>query len=263
MGSSSTAAFDGKAQGYDAEFTATALGSVLRVCVWARMSVVFAGRERLLELGCGTGEDAVWLARAGHRVVAIDASAEMVRIARQKALAAGCAERIEFHCLPMEKLDELPCGGKFDGVFSNFGAINCVADLAGLSRALSQWLEPGAPLLFVPMGRYVPWEWAWYLARGDRRRAFRRLAKQGTEWHGLTIRYPTPAGLARAMQAQFDSRGARPLGFALPPSYAAGWLERSPRALATLARIERAVHHWSGFAKLADHYIYEAARRAA
>lgn len=263
MAQAGAAAFDDKAQGYDAEFTATALGSLLRGRVWERMSVAFAGREHLLELGCGTGEDAVWLARAGHRVVAIDASVEMIRIARQKAAAAGCAERIAFHCLAMEQLHELPCEVPFDGVFSNFGAVNCVADLRALSRTLAQMLVPGAPLLFVAMGRHVPWEWAWYLARGDRRRAFRRLAKQGAAWRGLTIRYRTPGELADALQPQFISRVARPLGFALPPSFAAGWLERSPRALKALARIERAAHHTPGCARLADHYIHEAHRRVA
>ena len=256
MGSSSTTAFDGKARGYDAEFTATALGSVLRVRVWERMSAVFAGRERLLELGCGTGEDAVWLARAGHRVVAIDASAEMVRIARQKALAAGCAERIEFHCLPMEKLHELPCKGRFDGVFSNFGAVNCVADPAALSCAVAKWLEPGAPLLFVVMGRYVPWEWAWFLARGDYHRAFRRLHRAGAVWHDLIVRYPTPGALAQALAPQFTTRRRSALGFALPPSYAGAWLDRWPGLFRLLAMIERSTCRFT--ANLADHYLLEA-----
>jgi SAM-dependent methyltransferase len=256
MDSSSTSAFDDKARGYDAEFTATALGSLLRARVWDRLSVVFAGRERLLELGCGTGEDAVWLARAGHRVVAVDASAEMIRIARQKALATGCAERIEFHCLPMEKLHELPCEGRFDGVVSNFGAVNCVADIAALSRTLTELLEKDAPLLFVAMGRHVPWEWAWYLVKGDPRRAFRRLQKSGTKWRGITIHYPTPRELARALAPQFDTRRRSGLGFALPPSYAGAWLERSPGSFRVLAMIERVCSRFT--ANLADHFILEA-----
>jgi SAM-dependent methyltransferase len=220
---------------------------------------VFAGRSRILELGCGTGEDAVWLARAGHRVLAIDASEEMIRVARTKAAAAGCAARIDFHCLPMESLDELPCEELMDGVFSNFGAINCVADLAGLSRMLARRIQPGAPLLFVAMGRYVPWEWAWFLARGDSRRAFRRLAKAGTAWRGLTIHYPTPRVLARSLAPQFAARRRAALGFALPPSYAASWLDFSPRALAFLSAAERATSRFT--APLGDHYILEAVRR--
>jgi SAM-dependent methyltransferase len=259
MDSSEASAFDGKAQDYDAEFTSSALGQELRARVWQRLAVVFLGHQRILELGCGTGEDAVRLARAGHRVVAIDASAEMIRVARQKAVDAGCAEHIEFHCLPMESLDELPYEGRMDGVFSNFGAINCVADMAGLSRTIARRVQAGAPLLFVAMGRYVPWEWAWYLARGDTRRAFRRFAKKGTAWRGLTIHYPTPGALARSLAPLFEERRRAALGFALPPSYAAGWLDSSPRALSLLSALERATSRFT--APLGDHYILEAVRQ--
>jgi len=260
MASSDTAAFDGKAHDYDAEFTATGLGSVLRVRVWDRLSVLFAGRERLLELGCGTGEDAVWLARAGHRVVAIDASAEMIQVARQKARDAGCSDRIEFHHLPIERLHELSDREPFDGVFSNFGAVNCLEDVEGLARTLAKMLAPGAPLLFVPMGRYVPWEWAWYLARGNARKAFRRMGKEGTPWRGLTIRYPTPRELARRLAPYFETHRRAALGIALPPSFAADWLDGSPRMLVLLARVERLVSGIPGCAALSDHYILEASR---
>ena len=259
MAQAQAAAFDRMAERYDAEFTATALGRVLRARVWSRMATAFRGHERILELGCGTGEDAIWLARAGHHIVAVDASAEMIRVARLKAIAAGCAARIEFHCLPMERLSELDTG-PCDGVFSNFGAVNCVADLGGLSRVLTERLVPGAPLLWVVMGRHVPWEWGWFLARGDRQRAFRRLRPGGSLWRGLSIQYPTPSMLARVLEPRFTRVRSSGLGFVLPPSYAAAWLERSPRMLRTLGALESATCRFS--AALADHYILEARARA-
>jgi len=258
MDSSEATAFDGIAQDYDAEFTATVLGQELRARVWKRLSAVFAGRERILELGCGTGEDAVWLARAGHRVVATDASPEMIRVARLKAIAAGCADRIEFHCVPMESLDWFRPEGRLDGVFSNFGAVNCVADPARLSRALATRLEAGSPLVFVVMGRYVPWEWAWYLARGDSKRAFRRFKKEGAEWRGLTIRYPVPRALTRSLAPGFITRRTTALGFALPPSYASAWVQEQPAIFGGLKAIESATCRFT--AGLADHYILEASR---
>lgn len=249
--------FDQLAGDYDRGFTYTACGAVLRALVWERLPAVFGGRERILELGCGTGEDAVRLARAGHRVFATDASPEMIRIARCKAAAAGLADRIEFQVLPMEAMSAWPEDLRFDGVFSNFGALNCVTDVPALAGALAARLAPGAPLMIVVMGRHVPWEWAWFLARGDRTRAFRRLRRGGAQWRGLTIHYPTPRELVRGIAPHFETRRRAALGFALPPSYAAAWLDDSPRMLAALTGIERAASRFT--ASLSDHFVLEAA----
>src|SRR5215207_5419821 len=44
---------------------------------------------RVIDLGCGTGRVAVPLTRKGHRVTAVDLSEEMLRVAAEKAAAAG------------------------------------------------------------------------------------------------------------------------------------------------------------------------------
>ena len=65
-------AFDELASTYDATFTDTIVGKALRETVWARLEQTFRSSRRVLELGCGTGEDAVRLASSGIRVVATD-----------------------------------------------------------------------------------------------------------------------------------------------------------------------------------------------
>jgi SAM-dependent methyltransferase len=254
-------AFDELAPGYDAAFSATALGTQLRAMVWQRLDAALAGRRRVLEIGCGTGDDAIHLAGRGHAVVATDASAEMLRVAADKAEAASCSERIRFRRVPMERLGAELRGETFDAVFSNFGAVNCAHRLEAVVADVAALVEPGAPLLWVVMGRHVPWEWAWFLARGDARKAFRRNRKGGTPWRGLQISYPTPAELERALRPHFETDSRRGLGVVLPPTYASGWLERSPRALATLVGLERSLQRWQPLAAVADHYILEARRR--
>lgn len=44
---------------------------------------------RVLDVGCGTGDNAIWLARQGFEVVACDLSATAIDRARAKACAAG------------------------------------------------------------------------------------------------------------------------------------------------------------------------------
>jgi SAM-dependent methyltransferase len=254
------AAFDEMAAEYDNVFTATALGQAVRAIAWKRFQTAFAGRERLLEIGCGTGEDAVHLAQRGHRVLAIDASPQMLRVAALKAERAGCAHRVQFVCMPMDTLRSGLSGEKFDGIYSNFGAINCTQHIDRIAADLAPLVPSCAPLALVAMGRYVPWEWAWYLARGAGRKAFRRLNRDGVEWRGIRVSYPSPRMLANALRPHFVAQRASALGFALPPSYAAGWLDHSPRMLAVLTRVEHAVQRWAALAAFADHYYLQATR---
>lgn len=252
--------FDDLAAGYDETFTDTALGRALRRHVWLRLDASLGSCGRILDLGCGTGEDALHLARRGARVVGIDVSAHMVQRARQKAYSAGCAAQIDFRCLPMEDLGAALAGECFDGVLSNFGALNCIGDLRGLIAGVAGKLAPSGRLLWVMMGRHVPWEWMWYALRGDWRRAWRRLPAGGAKWRGVTISYPTPAEMRRLLSPWFGVSRVSPLGIALPPSYAADWLERSPATLAVLSRLESLAHRCGVLASLADHYIIEATR---
>lgn len=253
-------AFDELAGTYDATFTDTKVGRALREIVWCRMERVFRPTQRILELGCGTGEDAVHLARSGVSVVATDRSSRMIQMAHGKAVIHNCQDRIEFRCLGMEEIGGLGDDEMFDGVLSNFGALNCVQDLQTLIAEVARRLRPGAPLLWVPMGRHVPWEWCWYLMRGQWSKAWRRLRAGGTQWRGMTLSYPTPARLRSLLQPHFQVTRLAPLGVVLPPSYAAAWLERSPFAAAVFTRLERWAQRSSLLASWSDHFIVEAVR---
>jgi SAM-dependent methyltransferase len=253
-------AFDDMASTYDATFTDTQVGRALREIVWSRLEQVFRPSQRILELGCGTGEDAVRLGRRGVRVVATDPSSQMIQVARRKAIIGNCQRFIEFRCVAMEDIGSFADGEVFDGVLSNFGAVNCVRDLQGLVADIAVRLSPGAPLLWVVMGRHAPWEWLWYLMKGRWRKAWRRLRPGGTEWRGLTISYPTPAQMRSLLQPYFAVTRLAPLGVALPPSYASAWLDRWPIAARLLTRLEGWAQRSSMLASWSDHFLVEAVR---
>jgi ubiquinone/menaquinone biosynthesis C-methylase UbiE len=253
-------AFDDVAAAYDAVFTSSALGRSLRALTWECLDSALAACRRVIEIGCGTGEDALHLAQRGVEVLATDPSAPMLRVAAEKAAKAGLARRIEFRCVPMERLGAELEGERFDGVWSNFGAINCVPQLESVVAELAALLTPGAPLAWVVLGKHVPWEWAWFLAHGNPRKAFRRQRRGGAVWRGMRIVYPTPAELTRTLAPYFEPTRCRPLGVVLPPSYASAWLERRPSLLDALTHVERAAQRCQPLAALADHYVFEARR---
>jgi SAM-dependent methyltransferase len=208
-------------------------------------------------MACGTGEDAVHLAQRGVHVLATDASPVMVETARRKVAAAGLGDHVEVRHTPIE---ELAVEGPFDGALSNFGGLNCVADLRAVANRLADLLRPGAPALLCVMGPIVPWEWIWYLGHLQPGKAFRRLRPGGVAWRGLTVRYPSILSLRRAFAPAFRFRSVTGIGAFLPPTYMEEWTRRHPRLLAALDRWERRLAAVPPFPSLSDHYLAELER---
>jgi len=111
------------------------------------------------------------------------------------------------------------------------------------------------------MGPVVPWEWAWFLALGQPRKAFRRLEKAGVAWRGMTVWYPSIRTVQQAFAPQFITRRTGGLGVLLPPTYAEAWARRHPRFVARLDRWERRIEGWPLVPSLGDHYLLELERR--
>jgi len=88
-------AFDSLAENYDEVFTCSLIGRAQRDAVWGAARAAFTPGSRILEINCGTGEDALFLARQGVIVFACDASEQMIAVAkngtRRRHLALGFA----------------------------------------------------------------------------------------------------------------------------------------------------------------------------
>jgi SAM-dependent methyltransferase len=204
-------AFDAHAATYDRQFTNTASGTRMRRAVWKRCEARFPEGASILEMNCGTGEDARWLAERGVRVLATDISPAMLAVARAKVTSP----LVRFQELAWEDLAALD-EGPFDGVLSNFGGLNCVEDLRPIAHALAAKLRPGAIAILCIMGPVVLWEWVRFLARGNPSAAFRRLKPGGTQWSGATIRYPSIGQTRRAFSPEFRMLRVSAVGTVLP-----------------------------------------------
>ena len=254
--------FDALAAGYDEEFSRTALGERLRRASWRRLDASFPEGSRVLELGCGTGEDALHLAARGVTVVAADPSEAMLEAARKKIVASGLEARVRLVRLGAEELEReaTALGAPFDGAFSSFGAFNCVGDVPSAARGLASALRPGAPLLLGVMGPFCLVETLRFLLRGEPRKAFRRLRHGGVEWRGLRVSYPSPGTVARALAPAFRVTRLGALGALLPPTEAEDWTRRHERLLDRLDRWERRLETTWPLPRISDHYLLELVR---
>lgn len=164
--------------------------------VYETLGTVLKPGHRILEVGCGTGNYTVPLARRCAGVVALDSSPQMLGYLGER-LERGGLENVEvrFGRLP-ESLE--PLGG-FDGALV-VGVLNYARDLGRSLRSLVAVLEPGGwAVLNVPLttpeGRvYAVAELA------NRRRAYLRCPAEISalaESAGLRVEIATPAGLTR------------------------------------------------------------------
>jgi SAM-dependent methyltransferase len=240
---SAGAAFDRIASQYDELWTRSPVGRLQRTAVWRRLDILFEGAGVLLDLGCGTGEDALHFMRNGISVRAIDASPEMVRIARRRGVDASV--------LGIEELHRVQ--GYFDGVTSNFGAFNCLGDLHAIRSPLARLIRPGGHLAVCILGRFCLWETAWYLLRGEPRKAYRRWGpKQWGASLRIPVRFLSVRQLARAFHPEFALRDWRGVGAFVPPSYVRGLPLSLLEALGTL---DSYVAHAPLLRALADHRL--------
>src|SRR5277367_3978019 len=167
------APFDAVAERYDDTFTASKIGRAQRASVWEKLGQTYRSGDRVLEIGCGTGVDACFLAERGVTVIACDSSPQMVAVATRKVAETGRLGSVYPRLLAAEDIASLQNDDSFDGAFSNFGALNCVHDLRRFAKNLATVLNPGATALLCWMGSRCVWEVAWYLAHGKPGKAFR------------------------------------------------------------------------------------------
>jgi len=253
------APFDALAEVYDEVFTHTPVGRAQREIVQLEMNRSFRQGQRILEINCGTGADAIYLASRGLRVVACDESPEMIRIARLRAKETGTEKQIEFMVLKIESVSSLAQGKPFDGLLSNFGGLNCVQDLAATAHDLALVLKPGAKALLNVFSRFCAWETFWYLLHRNSRNAFRRFRSEITAGlaNGVSVRiyYHSLRRFKQDLSPYFRIKKRRGVGIVVPPSYLNDYAVRFVPFLNFAKGFDRAVCGLPMFRSVADHTL--------
>jgi ubiquinone/menaquinone biosynthesis C-methylase UbiE len=250
--------FDQMAREYDDVFTNSMIGRAQRDAVWSVLTRVFHSGDHVLELNCGTGEDALFLARNGVAVTACDASEKMIQIASGRLRKEASGAPIQFNVLTTERIHELQPPTQFDGIFSNFSGLNCIADLKQTAEDLATLLSPGAPLLVCLSTRFCLWEILWFALHGNFRKASRRCSGHATAKVGeftVDVYYPTIRKLQILFSPSFVLRSCTGVGVTVPPSYVEAWIRNHPKLLSMLRTIDKAISSYPGFRVLGDHVL--------
>jgi ubiquinone/menaquinone biosynthesis C-methylase UbiE len=242
---------------YDAAFVQNAAAMEQRRIAWDAMSKLFSPGSHVVDLACGTGEDAIFLARLGIQVTACDGSGAMAEIARQRVAREGLDSSVRVLQLTFEELRQLE-GQQFSGALSNFGGLDSVEDLRTFAQSLARLLPPGAPFLACMTSRFSLFELAGNLACFRPSRAVRR-------WKGY-VEISKPPGAARyrcrtveeirnAFSAHFRLRSVTALGLLTPAISFGRWAEAHPALVQLLGRIDRPLRALPLLRVFGDHHL--------
>ncbi len=257
--------FDHIASTYDSVFTRSPIGLLQRKRVWKYIENILPELKgfEMLELNCGTGEDAVLFGEGEFNIVATDISEETLKLTQKKAEHISMQSKISSHYLDLETFNETLFDKKFDLIFSNFGGINSMnpVSLKTLFDKLPTLLNPGGRFVAVVMPKFCAWETIFFLLRFQFKKAFRRLTSKEavSDLHGPNLKtwYYHPSQLTAWSKGKFSLVSLRPIGVALPPAYLERFFTVKKRWLLRLNKVEKNFSKSSMFSGMADNYVID------
>ncbi|MFE0867828.1 class I SAM-dependent methyltransferase [Streptomyces rochei] len=108
-----------------------------------------------LDLGCGEGADAVWLASRGWRVIGVDISGTALERAAGHAADAGVGDRVSWE---RHELGRSFPEGSFDLVSAHYLQSPVELDQPAVLRAAARAVAPGGTLLLVLHAGWPSWQ---------------------------------------------------------------------------------------------------------
>lgn len=165
--------------------------------------------EFVIDIGCGDGVLTEQIARAGARVIGLDASPEMVEAARARGVDAFVAD-----CQTLDLDRQVERFGQFDAAFSN-AALHWMLDPAAVARGVFKLLRSGGRFVgemggegnlailrrglrdeLTERGYSLPAEDPqWYASPADFEAVYRAAGFSGIETELVARPTPLPAGI--------------------------------------------------------------------
>lgn len=247
--------FDAAAANYDADFTYSPVGKAQRNQVWKYLLPLLHANAAVLEVNCGTGADAVFIAPKVKTLLATDISRAMLAEVEKKKTAVPLTN-CNITQLDVTKLEALN-GKGFDLLFSNFGGLNCLSpeQLQKFSADSFAKLTTGGYLCLVFIAKKCFWERIYFSFRQTINRG-RRLRSGGTPTtiDGLSFltHYYSVEELKHTF-SQFQFIQAAPIGLFVPPGFLNN--KMNTPILSILKGLDKLFTRWQFAADYGDHVL--------
>lgn len=214
----------------------------------------------VLDIGCGTGLEALELAQQGYSVLGIDISPAMVRQAQTKTAAYGIRFGAVFKVLAAGKLNDLDERGPFQGAYASLGTLNTEPDLPAVAAALHELLAPGAVFVATVMSRRC-WFEIWHnLRHGSRPETLQRgrdwsPSRAGTGGVTAPVKFYTPNEFAAHFAPHFTVERVLAFPLLLPPVHMSALYSENEAHYKALLDRERRMREWPVLRAWGDHFL--------
>ena len=253
--------FDSIASDYDRHIFGNLVNSLLRERSVTLLKKEFARNSTLLEIGCGTGTETLELLREGHEIVAVDISQKMLDIVKEKARKNGLASNLRLEKLNAENISSLVGGYGlhfFDGIYSTYGAMNCVQDISVISVGAHDLLSLNGKLILGIYNRLCAAEILGYMMKLKLLNAvsrFKRRSLEGESRFCIDIYSYTLGEILSSFANRFRLTHVEGVPVIIPPSNFVGYVEKFRRKFDLIKKMDA----WLGtrwpFYGLGDHFL--------
>ncbi len=252
--------FDIASQHYDSVFTFSKIGKAQRRIVFKYLNPILNQDKKLsvLELNCGTGEDAIQFAKQGHEVIATDISEGMIAVAKSKLKL----DNLNFLVQDINTITTTSFKNKFDLIFSNFGGVNCLSktQLTSFVEKSVNLLKPNGRLILVIMPKHCLWERLYFSLKGNFKKAKRRQTTKPViaNVDGVEVKtwYYNPEAIVELTKLKYSKEKLKPIGLAIPPSYLEdSFLAKKP--VLSILKFLDTILTGAFFSKYADHFLIQ------
>jgi ubiquinone/menaquinone biosynthesis C-methylase UbiE len=251
--------YNEQAHSYDDDLARGHLAVKIREHLQKKLAKNFKKEEHILEIGCGTGTDAIFIAEKGIFVTAIDPSKKMLEIAKRKVTDSGTGTHIELINVRGEDIIKLQ-NQVFTGAYSNFNALNHLEDLKKFSMDLASILQPKSKVYIVMLNKMCFIESFMHLLLLKPILAYKKLTdRQATLSVKLKLFFPRR--VKEIFSAHFDTVSITGFGIFIPPDNFSRLYRRLKVFFNIAGLFEVIISSVYPFYSFCDHYLIEMEKR--